>query len=37
LAVALAAGMRIKNPMVLMATRDFGNWAQYLPLNPGFM
>jgi hypothetical protein len=37
LAVALAAGMRITNPMVLMATRDFGNWAQYLPRNPGFM
>jgi hypothetical protein len=29
LAVALAAGMRITNPMVLMATRDFGNWSQY--------
>jgi ribosomal protein S18 acetylase RimI-like enzyme len=37
LAFALASGMRITNPMVLMATRDFGNWAQYLPRNPGFM
>ena len=37
LAVALATGMRITSPMVLMATRDFGNWAQYLPRNPGFM
>jgi ribosomal protein S18 acetylase RimI-like enzyme len=37
LAVALAAGMRITHPMLLMATRDFGNWAQYLPRNPGFM
>lgn len=37
LAVALATGMRITSPMLLMATRDFGNWAQYLPRNPGFM
>jgi hypothetical protein len=37
LAIALAAGMRIASPMVLMATSDFGNWAQYLPRNPGFM
>jgi GNAT superfamily N-acetyltransferase len=37
LAIALASGMRITSPMVLMATRDFGNWAQYLPRNPGFM
>jgi GNAT superfamily N-acetyltransferase len=37
LAVALATGMRITSPMMLMATRDFGNWAQYLPRNPGFM
>ena len=37
LAVALATGMRITSPMVLMATRDFGNCAQYLPRNPGFM
>jgi hypothetical protein len=29
--------MRIASPMVLMATSDFGNWAQYLPRNPGFM
>ena len=37
LAVALAAGMRITNPMLLMATREFGKWAQYLPRNAGFM
>jgi hypothetical protein len=37
LAVALATGMRITIPMVLMATDDFGNWTQYLPRNPGFM
>jgi len=34
---ALERGMRITVPMVLMATRDFGNWTQYLPRNPGFM
>jgi hypothetical protein len=37
LAVTLATGMRITSPMMLMATCDFGNWAQYLPRNPGFM
>jgi hypothetical protein len=29
--------MRITIPMVLMSKRDFGNWPQYLPRNPGFM
>jgi hypothetical protein len=29
-------GMRIKFPMLLMSSREFGNWAQYLPRNPGF-
>ena len=24
-------------PMVLLSTRDFGNWTRYLPRNPGFM
>jgi GNAT superfamily N-acetyltransferase len=37
LRVAIAAGMRITTPMVLMATRDFGNWTQYFPRSPGFM
>jgi len=37
LSVAVEAGMRITLPMVLMSSRDFGNWAQYLPRNPGFM
>ncbi|MCK1366454.1 GNAT family N-acetyltransferase [Bradyrhizobium sp. 62] len=37
LATALEQGMRIKLPMLLMASRDFGSWAQYLPRNPGFM
>jgi GNAT superfamily N-acetyltransferase len=38
-ALSLAAdhGMRITFPMVLVSTHDFGNWAQYLPRNPGFM
>ena len=27
--------MRITSSLVMMATRDFGNWAQYLPPNPG--
>jgi len=37
LRTALECGMRITIPMVLMATRDYGNWAQYLPRNAGFM
>lgn len=37
LRVAIAHGMRIMFPMVLMSSSDFGNWTQYLPRNPGFM
>jgi ribosomal protein S18 acetylase RimI-like enzyme len=37
LSVAIAHGMRIMFPMVLMSSSDFGNWTQYLPRNPGFM
>jgi ribosomal protein S18 acetylase RimI-like enzyme len=37
LSTALEHGMRITFPMLLMSTRDFGNWTQYLPRNPGFM
>ena len=37
LKAAVEAGMRITLPMVLMSSRDFGSWAQYLPRNPGFM
>jgi ribosomal protein S18 acetylase RimI-like enzyme len=37
LSIAVEHGMRITFPMVLMSTRDFGNWAQYLPRNPAFM
>lgn len=35
--VAMEHGMRIRFPMLLMSSREFGNWAQYLPRNPGFM
>jgi hypothetical protein len=37
LSAAVEHGMRITFPMVLMSTRDFGDWTQYLPRNPGFM
>jgi hypothetical protein len=37
LSLAIAHGMRITFPMVLMSERDFGGWSQYLPRNPGFM
>jgi ribosomal protein S18 acetylase RimI-like enzyme len=34
---AVEHGMRITFPMLLMSTRGFGDWTQYLPRNPGFM
>lgn len=37
LGVANERGLRITFPMVLMCTRDFGDWQCYLPRNPGFM
>ena len=37
LRIAAGHGMRITVPMVLVATRDFGDWTRYLPRNPGFM
>jgi GNAT superfamily N-acetyltransferase len=37
LSLAVKLGMRISLPMVLMSTRDFGDWGLYLPRNPGFM
>jgi hypothetical protein len=37
LRVAVEHGMRITFPMVLVSTRDFGDWTRYLPRNPGFM
>ena len=37
LGIAVEHGMRITFPMVLVAARDFGDWARYLPRNPGFM
>ena len=35
--IALEHGMRITFPMVLVSTREFGDWTRYLPRNPGFM
>ena len=37
LKAAMNHGMRITFPMLLMSTREFGNWVSYLPRNPGFM
>jgi predicted GNAT family acetyltransferase len=37
LAIAVEHGMRITFPMVLVSSRDFGDWTRYLPRNPGFM
>ena len=37
LRTAVEHGMRITFPMLLMSTRDFGDWTGYLPRNPGFM
>jgi GNAT superfamily N-acetyltransferase len=37
LSTAMEHGMQIKFPMLLMSSRGFGTWAQYLPRNPGFM
>ncbi len=37
LSTAAEHGMRITFPMVLVSTRDFGDWTRYLPRNPGFM
>ena len=37
LSIAAEHGMRITFPMVLVSTRDFGDWSRYLPRNPGFM
>jgi hypothetical protein len=37
LCIAVEHGMKITLPMTLMSRCDFGDWAQYLPRNPGFM
>ncbi|WP_232080735.1 GNAT family N-acetyltransferase [Variovorax sp. SRS16] len=37
LGVAIAHGMRITLPMVLMSAQAVGDWNRYLPRNPGFM
>jgi len=34
---ALALGFRLEEPYVLMASRPFGDWCNYLPRIPGFM
>jgi ribosomal protein S18 acetylase RimI-like enzyme len=35
--IAVEHGMRITFPMVMLSAHDFGDWACYLPRNPGFM
>ncbi|AGS22985.1 GCN5-related N-acetyltransferase protein [Rhizobium etli] len=37
LSLAVAQGMRISFPMLLMASPGYGDWTQYMPRNPGFM
>ena len=37
LRIAVVHGMRIAFPMLLMSTRQIGDWSGYLPRNPGFM
>jgi ribosomal protein S18 acetylase RimI-like enzyme len=37
LGIAVEHGLRITFPMVLVSSRDFGDWTRYLPRNPGFM
>ena len=35
--LAIEHGMRITFPLMLMSSRDFGDWRLYLPRDPGFM
>jgi ribosomal protein S18 acetylase RimI-like enzyme len=37
LRIAIERRMRITLPMLLMSTREFGDWQRYFPRNPGFM
>jgi len=37
LSLAVAYGMRITVPMLLMSSRGVADWTQYLPRNPGYM
>jgi GNAT superfamily N-acetyltransferase len=37
LGAAMAHGMRMTFPMVLLSAREFGDFSRYLPRNPGFM
>jgi hypothetical protein len=37
MAVAAQHPMRLMLPMVLLSSREFGDWRRYCPRNPGFM
>jgi GNAT superfamily N-acetyltransferase len=37
LSAAVARGLRIVFPAMLMSSKPFGDWSRYLPRNPGFM
>ena len=37
MATAMDHGLRIEEPMVVLAARPFGDWTRYLPNNPGTM
>ena len=37
MAAAVDCGLRIDEPMVLLASHPFGDWRRYLPRNPGYM
>jgi GNAT superfamily N-acetyltransferase len=37
MASAVACGLRIEEPYVLLAARPFGDWNHYIPANPGAM
>lgn len=37
MSAAFAAGLRIEEPYVLLATHAFGDWDRYAPMNPGYL
>ena len=37
MAAAVDCGLRISEPLVLLASHPFGDWRRYLPRNPGYM
>ncbi|MBR0658212.1 GNAT family N-acetyltransferase [Neoroseomonas oryzicola] len=37
LAMITEAGLRLAEPMVILAARPFGEWDRYVPMNPGYM